>query len=69
MHSEFELNLNKIMNTIIDNGSNMVKAFKIFGRSESDVNHHQIINIVMYNTASYNDVNNEDDKDNEVMKS
>ncbi|KYN12206.1 hypothetical protein ALC57_15629 [Trachymyrmex cornetzi] len=44
VHSEFELNLNKIMNTIADNGSNMVKAFKMFGRSESDVTlYHQII--------------------------
>lgn len=35
VHSEFDLKLCKITKTIIDNGSNMVKAFKMFGRSES----------------------------------
>lgn len=37
VHSEFDLKLCKITKTIADNGSNMIKVFKIFRRSESIV--------------------------------
>ncbi|CAL1685259.1 unnamed protein product [Lasius platythorax] len=48
VHSEFDLKLCKITKAITDNGSNMVKAFKMFGRSESiDISSYQIINKAM----------------------
>lgn len=35
VHSEFNLTLCKITKTIINNGSNVIKTFKMFGKSES----------------------------------
>lgn len=47
IHSEFDLKLYKIVKTIIDNGSNMIKAFKMFGKSESIVLLSEQINEVI----------------------
>lgn len=64
IHSEFDLKLYKIVKTITDNGLNMIKAFKMFGKSESIIllseQGQQSDN---YNTTSYD---NDDNKENEI---
>ncbi|KMQ85726.1 tol2 transposase [Lasius niger] len=70
VHSEFDLKLCKITKTIIDNGSNMVKAFKMFGRSESiDISSSNCQQSNDYNTVSYDEDNEDDeiDGDNDLL--
>lgn len=67
VHSEFDLKLCKITKTITDNGSNMVKAFKMFGRSESIVDCQQSNE---YDIVPYDNKDNENDEidgDNDLL--
>ncbi|GBP77349.1 hypothetical protein EVAR_54721_1 [Eumeta japonica] len=66
IHSEYDLRLPKITKTVTDNGSNMVKAFKIFGRP--DLPYSECANILNVNEIF--DKNNEqsnDDMDEDEM--
>ncbi|EFN81789.1 hypothetical protein EAI_01402, partial [Harpegnathos saltator] len=62
VHSEFDLKLYKITKTLIDNGSNMVKAFRMFGKSESIVISSDCQQNSNCNTDSYD----EDNEDSEI---
>ncbi|KAL2730454.1 zinc knuckle protein [Vespula maculifrons] len=44
VHCEFGLTRNKMVVTVTDNGTNFIKAFKIFGAKESE-NSNSIIDI------------------------
>ncbi|GBP84380.1 hypothetical protein EVAR_99279_1 [Eumeta japonica] len=66
IHSEYDLRLPKITKTVTDNGSNMVKAFKIFGKP--DLPDSECANILNVNEIF--DKNNEqsnDDMDEDEM--
>ncbi|GBP86537.1 hypothetical protein EVAR_69057_1 [Eumeta japonica] len=66
IHSEYDLRLPKITKTVTDNGSNMVKAFKIFGKP--DLPDSDCANILNVNEIF--DKNNEqsnDDMDEDEM--
>lgn len=37
VYSEFYLKLSEVVKTVTDSGSNMVKAFRVFGKCESNI--------------------------------
>lgn len=63
IHSEFDLKLIKIVKTITDNGSNMVKAFKIYGQ-DSDTGTSERDSALIQNIEVVHNNIDDDDDDN-----
>lgn len=74
IHEEYDLRLSQITKTVTDNGSNMVKAFKIFGKPdlETDTSGGSLLNVDLENfevniNENLDNNNQQDDDDNDDM--
>lgn len=65
IHSEFDLKLSKIIKTITDNGSNMVKAFRIYGQdSDTGISKGTLMQNI---DVMHDNIDDGDDDDDNVL--